>query len=128
MTGKHNICSRSLFHCYTRSIYFVISTLTTVGFGDISPRTNIEFVYQIFIISLSGVSLNALVGSAFRDLWDAYDNASQLAYQKHLRSIDHYIKYRKLSQKERNSIIGNFQYLWTTERQSGGYETNFMSK
>jgi hypothetical protein len=126
--GQHSVCSRSLFHCYSRSIYFVISTLSTVGFGDICPRTNIEFIYQLSVVGLSGVCLNALICSSFLELWNSVDNASHRAYQKHLQIIDHYVKYRKLSFKERNSIVGNFEYLWSTERQSGGYETNFISK
>jgi hypothetical protein len=128
LTGKHNICSRSLYHCYARSIYFVISTLSTVGYGDVCSRTNLEFLYQILVVSLSGVCLNALICSSFLDLWNSLDNESHRSYEKHLETIDHYVKYRKLSSKERNSIVGNFQYLWSTERQSGGYETNFMSK
>jgi CRP-like cAMP-binding protein len=128
LRGEHSVCSRSLFHCYSRSIYFVISTLSTVGFGDICPRTNLEFIYQLFVVGLSGLCLNALICSSFLELWNSVDNASHRTYQKHLQIIDHYVKYRKLSFKERNSIVGNFEYLWSTERQSGGYETNFMSK
>jgi hypothetical protein len=127
-SGQHNICSRSLFHCYSRSIYFVISTLSTVGYGDIASRTNLELLFQILVVSLSGVCLNALICSSFLDFWNSIDNESYRSYEKHLQTIDHYVKYRKLSSKERNSIVGNFQYLWSTERQSGGYETNFMSK
>jgi hypothetical protein len=127
-SGTHNICSRSVYHCYARSIYFVISTLSSVGYGDIFPCTNIEYLFQIFFVTLTGVCLNALVCSSFHELWASLDNASSRAYRKHLRAIDHYVKYRKLSSKERNAIVGNFEFLWTMERQSGGYETNFISR
>ena len=35
ISGTHNICDRGLIrHCYIRSIYFVITTLSTVGYGE----------------------------------------------------------------------------------------------
>ena len=39
---------------YIRAFYFTVTTITTVGFGDISPSTNMEMVFGI-IVMISGV-------------------------------------------------------------------------
>lgn len=41
---------------YLSSLYFVVTTLATVGYGDISPSTNAERVVAI-IIMIIGTSL-----------------------------------------------------------------------
>lgn len=38
---------------YIMALYFVIVTMATVGYGDISPKNNVEFVIGIAIILLS---------------------------------------------------------------------------
>lgn len=39
---------------YLTSLYFVITTMTTVGYGDISPTNEIEQIFGIFMM-ISGV-------------------------------------------------------------------------
>ena len=31
--GMHSICDPSIYYCYLRSFYFVLSTLTSIGYG-----------------------------------------------------------------------------------------------
>ena len=38
-----------LWYYYLSQFYFVITTLTTIGYGDTSPRTEIEKLYIMFI-------------------------------------------------------------------------------
>ena len=53
-TGMHDICNVALSTCYARSVYFTLSTMTSVGYADICPFTNLEFLMEQLI---------ALVGS-----------------------------------------------------------------
>ena len=34
-TNRHDIASKSNAYCYSRAIYFVLSTLTSVGYGSV---------------------------------------------------------------------------------------------
>jgi len=38
---------------YVKSLYFIIITMITVGFGDITPKNNAETVYVLGIALLS---------------------------------------------------------------------------
>jgi len=48
---------------YILSIYFTITTMTTVGYGDMSPGTTVEMVYGIFIMILGVVVFNFISGA-----------------------------------------------------------------
>ena len=36
--------------CYIRSFYLVITTISTVGYGDISPVTPLETIYENAVV------------------------------------------------------------------------------
>jgi hypothetical protein len=88
----------------------------------------VEFLFQIFIIALSGACLNALVCGAFGDLWASYDSTSTSTFKKKIRIIDTLVQYRHLSAEVRNAIVAQYEYRWMLERQSGGEDTNFMKR
>ena len=48
-------------------IYFALTTMSTVGFGDIVPRSDFERVLGAFLL-LSGVAIFSFVMSIFVDL------------------------------------------------------------
>ena len=48
---------------YINSIYFTVTTITTVGFGDISGSTKIEKIFCVFIMVIGVVSFSFASGS-----------------------------------------------------------------
>lgn len=56
------------------SFYFVVVTLTTIGYGDLSPTTSLTKVITIFY-SLNGVILLLVLFDVVRSIrkWDAGD-------------------------------------------------------
>lgn len=139
--GHHSVCDPNISYCYLRSVYFVLSTLTSIGYGmfssfdflwscpgDIAPYTNLEFCYQIFVVALSGACLNALVCGSFSQYWFSVDSSSMLYFQQKMETIELFTRYRKLDDSLRDSLIGQFEYVWMLERQTGGYHTNFLTK
>ena len=45
------------------SVYFTVTTITTVGFGDITPGTENEKLYLIFLMIVGVVSFSFATGS-----------------------------------------------------------------
>lgn len=50
---------------YITAFYFSITTMITVGYGDISPNTNLEMLFGIIVMVLSsgifGYSMSSLM-------------------------------------------------------------------
>ena len=54
---------KSLFHVYITSLYFLITTLTTVGYGDITCQSLLERIFQIVILAIGSVFYPYVVSS-----------------------------------------------------------------
>jgi len=115
-TGMHDISDKSMAQCYWRAFYFVSSTLTSVGYGDISPYTDIEFCYQI-LICFCGVCLNAMICQSLYLCLKSWDSFGDFRLNGFRSSIDKYILLRKLSGGTRNEVISNLELSWETDRQ-----------
>jgi voltage-gated potassium channel Kch len=59
-------------HCYVMSIYFVVVTVSTVGYGDIIPGTTWERVFCILLMFV-GVSAFTFVSGALSSIISNYD-------------------------------------------------------
>ena len=57
---------------YLTSLYFIITTFSTVGYGDISASNNIEMILCIFAM-IAGVAAFAYGTSTFTNLLQNYD-------------------------------------------------------
>jgi voltage-gated potassium channel Kch len=51
------------FEQYIMAIYFTITTMTTVGYGDISPNTTVEMVFGISIMVIGVLVFTFISGS-----------------------------------------------------------------
>ena len=54
--NKINIKDDNYFNQYLTSIYFIIVTITTVGYGDITGISNIEIGFQIFLLIIGTIA------------------------------------------------------------------------
>ena len=57
---------------YLAGLYFIVATITTVGYGDLSSKTNAEQAFSI-ILMLIGVISYSLTISAITTIMDASD-------------------------------------------------------
>jgi uncharacterized membrane protein len=65
MTDIENVCDSSHDNCsfpFHRSLYFIIVTITTVGYGDFVPRTDLGRAFVVGIILLAFACLPVLAG------------------------------------------------------------------
>ena len=59
---------------YIFSCYFVVTTISTVGYGDMSASTDLERLYCI-ILMLTGVSIFTFISGALSSILSNYDNS-----------------------------------------------------
>lgn len=58
----YNVENLSNFEKYVSSIYFVFTTLTKIGYGDITPQNNEEKIYAIFLMGLGAGIYSYTIG------------------------------------------------------------------
>ena len=48
---------------YIRAIYWSVTTLTTIGYGDITPQNNLQTIYTMFIMLVGAGAYGYLVAN-----------------------------------------------------------------
>ena len=100
--------------------YFAFTSLSTVGFGDFAPRSNIERMVGAFML-LVGVMLFSTIMNGFIDIlteFKVYDSdinqGEDLA--RFFGVIKHFNQYRPIDQRLKNKIESHFEYQWRNDR------------
>ncbi|MCY1633991.1 cyclic nucleotide-gated ion channel [Marinifilum sp. D737] len=107
---------------YVRALYYTVTTLTSVGYGDVVPHGNVEMLYNIFLQFIGVGFLALLVGNVVR-IFTRKDPAEQrfLENMEKLRALIHY---QHISKDLEHRISDYFTY---ERKQKLGYdETELM--
>jgi CRP-like cAMP-binding protein len=78
---RYNLQDLSAVEQYITSVYFVLTTIATVGFGDIVPFTMLERCYAIGLLSI-GVSFYSYTISNFSTLMSSTDRKNMYLSQR----------------------------------------------
>ena len=76
----------SNFETYMTSVYFTVTTITTVGYGDISGSTTMERVFCVFLMLLGVISFSFSTGS-LSSIMSSYDS-NQANYTEKLHILN----------------------------------------
>nr|6CJQ_A Chain A, SthK cyclic nucleotide-gated potassium channel [Spirochaeta thermophila DSM 6578]6CJQ_B Chain B, SthK cyclic nucleotide-gated potassium channel [Spirochaeta thermophila DSM 6578]6CJQ_C Chain C, SthK cyclic nucleotide-gated potassium channel [Spirochaeta thermophila DSM 6578]6CJQ_D Chain D, SthK cyclic nucleotide-gated potassium channel [Spirochaeta thermophila DSM 6578]6CJT_A Chain A, SthK cyclic nucleotide-gated potassium channel [Spirochaeta thermophila DSM 6578]6CJT_B Chain B, S len=108
---------------YLSAFYWTITTLTTIGYGDITPSTPTQTVYTI-VIELLGAAMYGLVIGNIASLVSKLD-AAKLLHRERVERVTAFLSYKRISPELQRRIIEYFDYLWETRR---GYEEREVLK
>ena len=119
-TARHNILDSNVnpFFAYVRAFYFVITTLSTVGYGDIRPYTDLETCFELFVV-VSGACIFAGIIGACAVVFFHADNSGKVAHKAMMRRLEKYMNYRELPDNLHNPISTHFRSLWQLEHGVG---------
>jgi voltage-gated potassium channel len=95
---------------YIQSLYFVVTTLTTVGYGDVTAATNAERLYVILIM-LFGVGVYGYVIGNIASMLARVDPA-RAHHEEHLERLEAFVRYKSLPAELREKLNAYYSYVW----------------
>jgi len=95
---------------YLGALYWTITTLTTVGYGDVTPTTSGQTVYAMSVMLL-GVGLYGFVIGNMATLLTRMDMA-KAQYLGTLERLTGFLRYRRIPSEVQRHIYDYYKYLW----------------
>ena len=106
---------------YGRAVYWTITTLATVGYGDIAGKTLPQMFYSNLTM-IVGVAFFGYVLSNVASLLARLDSARQ-EYLSLLDKVEVFMRYNELPVDIRSKVRSYYRYLWESRK---GYDDSFI--
>ena len=117
----HNgLLSASPFSQYLHSVYWALTTMTTVGYGDITPQTNPEIAFTM-LTQVAGVIMYSFVIANIVSTITNLDARGAVLREK-MNSIESYMRQRKLPVDLQQRIRTYYHFVWNRHREVGEKE------
>lgn len=108
---------------YVSSLYWTVETLTTVGYGEIVPGTNAQYIYAMFVM-LMGVAFYGFIIGNIASILSKRDPAKE-QYFRNLERLTAFVKFRKIPVNLQKNIRDYYTYIW--KKRLGFDETTFLT-
>lgn len=95
---------------YLRSVYWGFVTTTTVGFGDITPSRNAEYLFTL-VVMIVGASMYALIIGSIASLIRAVD-AERSSFWNRVEGVSRFMQTRGVPVDVQARIQTYYEYLW----------------
>ncbi|NDD91261.1 hypothetical protein EBZ37_04160 [bacterium] len=99
---------------YIRAVYWTMTTLCTVGYGDIVPKTSVQMLYAGGI-QLLGVGFFGYILSNVASVLGRQDAARE-HHMNNLDRIETFMRMHDTPRQLRNEVRGYYHYLWTRKK------------
>jgi len=99
-----------LWSSYLFSLYWCVSTLTTVGYGDVIPATNAERLYAMGVMIVGIGVYGYVIGNVATIL--AGIQPARARYLEHMERLTAFMKYRNIPPGLQRRIRDYFAYIW----------------
>lgn len=108
--------TRPEFDQYLRSLYWCITTVATIGYGDYYPShdSNLQIIFTI-IVQIFGVGMYGYIIGNMSALIADIDSAKN-GYQKKMEEVNNYLRLKKIPRDLQDRVRAYFHYLWESRK------------
>lgn len=99
---------------YVKAIYWTFTTLTTVGYGDISAKTAGQMLFTCFV-QVMGVGVFGFILSNVASLLSRSDAARE-HHMDNLDKVETFMRTHHIPTELRGKIRSYYHYLWVTKK------------
>ena len=107
---------------YIDSVYWTITTITSVGYGDITPETNMQKLFTIFVEILGFGVLTFIIGTVASSLMQK--DPARKRYEENIEGLVSLMHYKSIPSSLKNKILSFYRYMW--KNRLGYDETAFL--
>ncbi len=108
---------------YSYALYWSITTLTTVGYGDITPKTVPQRFFTILVM-IAGVGTYGYVIGNITSFIANLDRV-KAGYKKRLEEVTSFLNYKSVSPELQKKVHEYYEHLW--ESQIGSDENRLLN-
>uniref|UniRef100_A0A3P8WPR1 Ion transport domain-containing protein n=1 Tax=Cynoglossus semilaevis TaxID=244447 RepID=A0A3P8WPR1_CYNSE len=107
---------------YVTALYFTFSSLTSVGFGNVSPNTNCEKVFSICVMLVGALMYASIFGNVSAIILRLYSGTAR--YHTQMMRVREFIRFHQIPNPLRQRLEEYFQHAWTY---TNGIDMNAVS-
>uniref|UniRef100_A0A8C9RIV8 Potassium voltage-gated channel subfamily H member 7 n=1 Tax=Scleropages formosus TaxID=113540 RepID=A0A8C9RIV8_SCLFO len=108
---------------YVTALYFTFSSLTSVGFGNVSPNTNSEKVFSICVMLIGSLMYASIFGNVSAIIQRLYSGTAR--YHLQMLRVKEFIRFHQIPNPLRQRLEEYFQHAWTY---TNGIDMNMVLK
>ncbi|VDK46217.1 unnamed protein product [Anisakis simplex] len=116
-TGGPSLRSR-----YVTSLYFTLSTITSIGFGNVSATTDLEKIFTIIMMILGSLMYASVFGNVSAIIQRLYSGTAR--YHTEMSRLREFIRFHQIPNPLRQRLEEYFQHAWSY---TNGIDMNLAS-
>uniref|UniRef100_A0A3Q3F2Y1 Potassium voltage-gated channel subfamily H member 2 n=1 Tax=Labrus bergylta TaxID=56723 RepID=A0A3Q3F2Y1_9LABR len=123
--GKHfndSVPGPSIKDKYVTALYFTFSSLTSVGFGNVSPNTNSEKIFSICVMLIGSLMYASIFGNVSAIIQRLYSGTAR--YHTQMLRVREFIRFHQIPNPLRQRLEEYFQHAWSY---TNGIDMNAVS-
>ena len=109
---------------YIKALYWTITTLTTIGYGDITPQNDPQRIFTMAVMIIGAGMYGYIIGNISNLL--ANIDYAKTVFSEKMERINTFLKYRKIPESLQENIYQYYTYVW--ENKKGYDESDIMSE
>ncbi len=109
---------------YIRALYWTVTTVVTIGYGDISPQDNVQTIFTMFIQLLGAGMYGYLIGNLASLVTNM--DVARARFQEKTERLNIFMKSHAIPDELQDKARNYYDYLWETRK--GFDETSVINE